>query len=120
MVPETLGFSTFFGARHVSAATMLRLQIPTLLPKASRAIWLDGDLVVRSSLHSLWDGSACHGSWNTTDSSGICARTTNADIGILWSWNTKYTEAQEQTAMVKTFNAGVLLLDLDVLRHHGY
>jgi lipopolysaccharide biosynthesis glycosyltransferase len=121
LTPEKLGFSNYAGVGHVSVATMLRLQIPTLLPSASRVIWLDGDLVVHSPLHGLWNGSACHGSWNTIDSSGICARSTNSnEFSAVGAKNIRHPEVHEQQLLVKSFNAGVLLLDLQILRQHDF
>jgi lipopolysaccharide biosynthesis glycosyltransferase len=40
---------------HISRASFFRLQLPNLLPDIARIIYLDCDMIVRSSLRELWD-----------------------------------------------------------------
>jgi len=101
---------------HISSATMLRLLIPEVMEDIRRIIWLDADLIVRASLRSLWNGTLCQGQWETMDSPGICARSTNSWSSTLRS----NSEGGEQSALVKTFNAGVMMWDLKVLRHNQF
>jgi len=112
------------GLSHVSMATMLRLQIPAVLPDVARAIYLDSDLVVTAPLRGMWEGHHCKGEWASAESPGICART---PINPAWTINTiarsKCVPApmKEQVGVSgRIFNAGVLLLDLSVLRTHDF
>ena len=43
--------------KYISRATLLRLQLPNLLPEVDKIIYMDCDIVVVDSLRELWDVS---------------------------------------------------------------
>eukprot|EP00929_Paragymnodinium_shiwhaense_P079397 TRINITY_DN41328_c0_g2_i1.p1 TRINITY_DN41328_c0_g2~~TRINITY_DN41328_c0_g2_i1.p1 ORF type:complete len:407 (+),score=84.94 TRINITY_DN41328_c0_g2_i1:74-1294(+) len=95
------------GPEHIAAASRLPLQLPSLLTDLRRAIWLDADVVVRKHLRELWSGAACGAGWNSANGPGVCGRHT-ASL------------QPSKTSRSRQLNAGVMLLDLDVLRSHQF
>lgn len=103
-LPETIG-------NVVNASAYLRLFIPNLIPDThQRAIYLDCDLIIRSSLSDLWttpfDGKALlavQDYWIPYVSS---------DLGIA-----KHHEL-DISACAEYFNTGVLVINLSFWREH--
>lgn len=119
------GDQPYEGFAYISKVTMLRLQMPEILPKElHKVLYLDVDLVVMGSLRGLWSGAPCKGSWNTSDSAGICARST-LKYDSEWLTNELLkrpvvNRTSFELFSARQFNAGVLLLDLDVLRRNEF
>jgi len=91
--------------KHISAATYYRLLIPELLPSTvQKVIYLDCDIIVRKSLHELWD----------TDIS-------NFALGAVHQIVDEIIHAQRLSYPLKFgyFNAGVLLINVDYWRKHN-
>jgi len=104
--PETLAGLPLWG--RMSVATYYRLLVTGLLPSAvSRAIWIDCDLVVTDDLARLWD----------MDLAGRHALAVQ-DHGVPFvsSPGVSHYERLGLRADHGYFNAGVMLLDLDLLR----
>ena len=82
-----------------SSAALLKFEIPLLLAEYDRALYLDGDIIVRSDLSELLG-------------SGIadCAAGVVSDSGQIY-FKHAFVEKVENY-----FNSGVMLLNLDVMR----
>jgi lipopolysaccharide biosynthesis glycosyltransferase/exopolysaccharide biosynthesis predicted pyruvyltransferase EpsI len=96
------------GADHISVATMLRLFLPELLQEAPRIVYLDVDLVVAGAdLRELLR--------HPTGDTGFALRTS-----ILTShWIVSVFNDDDGVRRVGG-NAGVLVMDLDLLRSRGF
>lgn len=81
---------------HVSLATYYRLLIPSLV-HASRCIYMDCDMICRSSLASLW---------NTQLNDCIAAAVKDIDED----------KQSARLGLTRYFNAGLFLMDLDAMR----
>lgn len=105
--PETLAGLPLWG--RMSVATYYRLLVTGLLPSAvSRAIWLDCDLVVTDDLARLWD----------MDLAGRHALAVQ-DHAVPFVSSPGGVSQYERLGLPADdgyFNAGVMLLDLDLLR----
>ncbi|MGI8549375.1 MAG: glycosyltransferase family 8 protein [Dehalococcoidia bacterium] len=86
-------------------ATWYRICLDALLPAVQRVIWLDVDLLVLDSLRPLWD---------TSLNGHVLGAVTNVPPGP----DRAYTERPELGGD-PYFNAGVLLLDLALMRETG-
>ena len=110
---------------HTTAATMDRLYLPMLLPDADRVVYLDTDLICVDDLTPLYELAL--------PESGIAARpsvkegyATLPDLVTTWA----PPEARETIlcelvrsnapASGRTFNAGVLVMDLQKLRRRSF
>ncbi len=105
------GTDDLYVSAHLSRAAYLRLSMAELLPpEARRAIYLDGDLLLRDDIRKLWD----------TGLNG-CALGAVPDLGIMASARTM----REKTAVLGLspgeayFNSGVLITDLVQWRAQG-
>jgi len=110
---------------HTTAATMDRLYLPLLLPSTERVVYLDTDLIVLQDLAPLFDLAL--------PDSGIGARpsikegyATLPDLVRAWA-HPKHREAildelvrSGAPATLRTFNAGVLVMDLEKLRRRSF
>lgn len=85
--------------QHVTAATMLRLFIPSLLANVSRVLYLDIDIVVMGDLTELW-------------AMAIGPRGINIKTSIYPGYTTFNGH--------RAGNAGVMLMDLDELRKREF
>lgn len=105
--------------RHTTASTMDRLFLPSLLSREDRVIYLDVDALVLSDLSVLYA--------KDTGSKGILARQSE-DRGyakiknIVKSCHPAYKDQifREVDPEWDSFNAGVMLLDLDRLRSNNF
>lgn len=105
-VTENLPFGKEGMPIHVSIATYYRLFATKILPKnISKILYLDGDLLVRKSLSSLWN----------TDLTGFA-------IGAVHDMD-EYVHCHSSrlpySALKGYFNAGVLLINLDYWRENN-
>lgn len=88
-----------------SLSTFLRLYLPVILPNLSKVLYLDGDIIVRHSLQQLW---------NTNIDNCALAGVTAALLGHgLLEKDIHYDPQFDY------INAGVLLMNLDYIRHNG-
>ena len=88
---------------HVSAATYYRLLIPVILPSTvEKVLYLDSDIIVRSSLTDLWNTDLQEHPIAAVEESGDVGR---ERLGIPYQG--------------KYFNAGVLLINLRVWRERS-
>ena len=93
---------------YVSATTNDRLLLTSLLPEVSRVVYIDGDTVI---LGDLRQAGLCGGAGAT----GIAARDSISNLMCHPAWNGgRHYEGES------SFNAGVLILDLDILRERGF
>jgi lipopolysaccharide biosynthesis glycosyltransferase len=110
---------------HTTAATMDRLYLPMLLPDADRVVYLDTDLICLDDLAPLYDLAL--------PESGIAAKpsvkegyATLPDLVRTWA----HPRARETILgelissgapmSLRTFNAGVLVMDLEKLRRRSF
>lgn len=98
---------------HISSDTYSRARIPKLFPKLDKALYLDCDMVIRSSLVELWN----------TDISDFYLAVSPDLINYaaqrheqLASYIIKYTNSLENYY----FNAGMLLMNLEKLREFKF
>jgi lipopolysaccharide biosynthesis glycosyltransferase/exopolysaccharide biosynthesis predicted pyruvyltransferase EpsI len=97
---------SYRGADHITFATMLRLFIPTLLKDVKRAVYLDVDLAVCVPLWPLLS--------HPTNETGFAMRTSIlASHWIVSSFG-------EGSSRRLGGNAGVLVMDLELLRHRSF
>jgi len=97
------------GAEHFTSTSYARLLIPELLPAhISRAVYLDGDLLVTSDLSPLFD-------LELGDAPFAAVR----DYAI-GSTSHKLSGVREPVASRPYFNAGVLAMDLERWRQTGF
>jgi lipopolysaccharide biosynthesis glycosyltransferase len=85
---------------HVSTAALAKFRLPELLPDLDRVLYLDCDVIVRADPRLLF----------ATSLDGACLGACR-DIGVLW--NPRMSEIDPY------FNSGVMLLDLERMRHTG-
>lgn len=94
---------------HITVASYFRLLIPEALPsELSRCLYLDADLIVRKSLEELWSSSLGGSALGAIQDSGV--QTVGSDSGLLNYRELRLLGDEEY------FNAGVLLMDLDLWR----
>ncbi len=106
------------GSSHLTAASLLRLLLPSLLNGIDRVIYLDCDLVVLSDITALYDTdlldfplAACLDFWLT---GAPTLAPPGWDVG---EWH-KFLREVVGLADLKTyFNAGVLVMDLNRFRN---
>lgn len=82
-----------------SEAALLKFELPNLLKRYSKVLYLDGDILVKDDLSELY---------NTDITENICAAT--YDTGRLYSQNPKFIKYPQY------FNSGVMLLNLTIMR----
>lgn len=95
---------------HITTATYYRLSLPSLLPNVDRCLYLDSDIVVRGDLSELFDTPM-----EDSYIAGVRAFTYFQDERMI---NRKKRELGVDTWDVYV-NAGVLLLNLEKIRHDG-
>lgn len=91
---------------HVSRATYARFAIPDLLRDCRRVLYLDCDLIVLADLQPLFTGDLRGAALGAVSDHWI------DPLAFAQSWGLERADA-------RYFNAGVLVLDLDVLRQEG-
>lgn len=92
------------GLNHISRATYYRLLIPELLPKTiHKAIYLDCDIVINSSIKELWNINL----------------TNYAIAAVLQIGSGKEAERLDYPIEYGYFNAGVTLINLDYFRNNN-
>jgi lipopolysaccharide biosynthesis glycosyltransferase len=104
--PDCLAGVPLWG--RMPLATYYKLLVPELLPGEAKAVWLDCDLVVTGDLARLWD----------TDLGGRHALAVH-DPGVPFVSSRSGVAAYRKLGLppdTKYFNAGVMLLDLDLWR----
>lgn len=91
-IPQYITFPSFF-----------RLKIGSILPDTERAIYLDCDLIVRSSLRKLWD-----------------LPLEEMTIGAAEDFGSAISCEKSHFDLKRYFNSGVILFDLNQWRNKGY
>jgi len=114
--PEVIDCSSMFNsswtpASYLTRASFLRFLAPQLLPDASRAVYLDGDVVVRRDPRALHDADL-----NGRTLGAVRSRVTPffASSGGVQRWQELGVASNSPY-----FNAGVLVIDLDRWRKLG-
>jgi lipopolysaccharide biosynthesis glycosyltransferase len=113
---------------HLNHTTYLRLLIPEILPEsASKAIYLDSDLLIRRDITELWNEPM-------DGASALAGQETGApyvDAEVVWKHlPSKYSKVGITTPVrnyreigmnpnAKIFNAGVLVVNVDYWREHA-
>jgi lipopolysaccharide biosynthesis glycosyltransferase len=107
---------------HLTAATLLRLRLPSVLKDIDRVVYLDCDLVVQNDIATLYDTdlldfplAACLDFWLTGPPP---LAPPIAGWGVA-EWHTFLREVVELGDCKAYFNAGVLVMDLKRLRNTG-
>ena len=92
---------------HISIATQARLRLPSILPCVRKVLWIDLDAFVIGPIRETW-----------TKPTGACGITARSSIVNYMYYNGKYYPALKtwHTEYGKSFNAGVMLIDLQHLR----
>jgi lipopolysaccharide biosynthesis glycosyltransferase len=103
---------------HLTAASLLRLRLPSLLNGIDRVIYLDCDLVVLNDITSLYDTdlldfplAACLDFWLT---GAPLLAPPGWNVG---EWQKYLSDVVELTDYRTYFNAGVLVMDLNRFRN---
>lgn len=103
---EILPFGLSYQAHHVSIETYFRLFITELLPSnIKKVLYLDGDMIVRKSLHELWDT-------DLNDVPVACVHDMDESVHVS-SGRLHYNMS------CGYFNAGMLLINLDYWRKNN-
>lgn len=101
MAPE--GFHDLRVGKSASIANYYRLAAACILPiDINKILYLDSDIIVRRSLHELWD----------TD---VADYALGAVIDYVWGPGKDYVELPPGT---KYFNSGVMLINMDYWRRN--
>jgi lipopolysaccharide biosynthesis glycosyltransferase len=105
---------------YLTAASLLRLQLPSVLKDIDRVVYLDCDLVVLNDIATLYDTdlsgfplAACLDFW-LTGSPPFAPPGWRAD-----AWHKFLREIVRLTDSKAYFNAGVLVMDLNRFRNTG-
>jgi lipopolysaccharide biosynthesis glycosyltransferase len=105
---------------HLTAATLLRLQLPSVLKDIDRVVYLDCDLVVLNDIATLYDTdlsdfplAACLDFWLT---GAPPFAPPGWDVG---EWHKFLNEVVSLADWKTYFNAGVLVMDLNRFRNTG-
>jgi lipopolysaccharide biosynthesis glycosyltransferase len=105
---------------HLTAATLLRLQLPSVLKDIDRVVYLDCDLVVLNDIATLYDTdlsdfplAACLDFWLT---GAPPFAPPGWDVG---EWHKFLNEVVSLADWKTYFNAGVLVMDLNRFRDTG-
>jgi len=98
----------YIGLAHIPRDTQARLYLGSLLPCIKRVIWLDLDTLVLENLQSLWSVKS--------PECGVNARSSDAPYVVHKWMNSRPETRQNGKAMKRTFNAGVMVLDLQRIR----
>lgn len=85
---------------NITASTMIKCDIAELLPDVEKLLLLDGDMLVKKDLKELYD----------TDLSGKIVAATNDMVGMA------DMKLHELVGVERYFNAGLMLLNLDLMR----
>lgn len=85
-----------------SIAALLKFELPRLLPRLDRVLYLDGDIIVRQDLYDLF----------ATPLNTFCACAVK-DSGQIYSRN------RMRTSIPGYFNSGVMLMNLKAMREEG-
>lgn len=107
---------------HTTKSTMDRLMLPSLLPGIKKIVYLDMDIIVNHDIKELYD--------MPTSEKGVLAKssimkgyTTVGDLIGNWAYdkNSLIEAIQGKVDLnATTFNAGVLVLDLEKLRKNNF
>ena len=93
--------ATVSGCRHVTLPTYFRFKIASFKPQLTKALYLDCDIVVKTSLKDLWNADISH---------HVLAAVEDP-VHIF-----EKTDSQNRTGNRYYFNAGILLLNLQKWR----
>ncbi|MBN1334000.1 MAG: glycosyltransferase family 8 protein [Synergistales bacterium] len=88
---------------YITPASFFRLKIGSLLPDIDRAIYLDCDLIVRSSLRGLWD-----------------LPLEGMTVGAAEDFGSAISSEKIRYDLKRYFNSGVILFDLKQWRSKDY
>lgn len=107
-------FEGSYGARkrgHISVATQARLRLPSILPCVRKLLWIDLDAFVVGPIRKAWD-----------EPTGTCGITARSSIVKYMYHNKKYYPSLRtwHDDYGKSFNAGVLIVDLQQLRESQF
>ena len=105
--------------KHVPIVTQTRLFLPHLLSCVKRTLWIDTDAMVIKRLRPMWSN------WEVMPSCGIVARSSVDKLsmgGMIGKLNkTRPFQLWKRVSYDKPgFNAGVMLLDLGILRKSNF
>lgn len=89
-----------------SAGTLYRLKITEILPDVHRVIYLDSDIVVNLDLNLIWEISI---------DSFFCGAILD-NKSTRYKWSNRKSFKQMQIDYRKYFNAGVMILNLDLIK----
>jgi lipopolysaccharide biosynthesis glycosyltransferase len=95
-----------FTVTYVTLDSYIRLLLPEVLPNHDKVLYLDADLIVMDSLRELWD----------TNIENFAAAAARDGMTITKGLDLEHFEAFNFPKEHIYFNAGVLLLNLKVLR----
>ena len=105
---------TLFTDQHLSRETYYRLAVPELMPEYHRIVYLDCDLVVKSDVAELYDmdiSGNIIGAVHDVDVAGQAGKGMD-------HWKEYAKDELGLKHVYDYFQAGVLIIDLDLLREH--
>jgi lipopolysaccharide biosynthesis glycosyltransferase len=106
---DSLSQIEYKGLTHVPKITQARLYLPRLLPCVHRSFWIDLDALVIQPLRQLWT------KWEKMPDCGIVARSSTTKNVVLDMLRNEIPHFKG-TYRSDGFNAGVMLVDLEILR----
>lgn len=129
LAPELDRVARFPVSEHISAASYLRLLLPELLPvDVERVIYIDSDMIVKRDLSLLWDEPL--GEFGIAAAQDVAAPWIDADVAMPnVKAATPFLAAKRPIAnyqplglrpAAKYFNAGMLVMNLDLWRREGF
>lgn len=107
---KTSSFEDLKISGHISLETYLRLLAPGLFPDLPKALYLDADIVVRQSVHELYDETVEGAHLLAVPHISMLSAFFGAERGIP-SYRLRGIHP-----LTRTFNAGVMLLNLTLWR----
>lgn len=96
---------------HISVATQSRLLLPSILPCVRKLLWIDLDAFIVGPIRKAWN-----------EPTGKCGITARSSVVHYMSHYKKYhpTLASWHDDYGKSFNAGVMIIDLQRLRENKF
>ena len=99
--------------KYISAATYIRLKLPSIFRNLNRILYLDGDIIVQDDISRFYNVDLCGKAIAGVPDCGICVESISWDM-------VNYVRETLPNHKTEYFNAGVILMDLDRLRKIGF
>ena len=108
LIDDTIFYDISNQVGIFTIGTMFRVMLPELLPNLSKIIYLDADILVNRDIKELWNINI--------DGKYLAAV---PDMGIVRNAGIPVPVRNKQVSASNYFNAGVLYLNLNMIKQHG-